>query len=597
LAKGTSSWSFFVETGALSNGFHTFTVEATDSHTLVGAAWTTVTVNHPDASSHVPPSFGATSPVSGSTVSGTIVLTGTTNGDAPIARVETSIDAGPFQSAIGTDTWRFPIDTLQLPNGYHSIGMKATDAAGLSFVTSVGFNVSNSSTSPDTLPPTIEILSPTSGLTFAHTLTVRGTAGDTNAFHVDVSVDHGAPSAAVGTAQWSYSLDTTKFANGPHLITATATNRGGHSTSTVVTMTTANFNPPVVYTVPNAIQHDCVRPVDALINSWASSVPDYAVLQFAPGGCYGEDAEIGIYHRIGLTVDGNGSSFKDLTIGTPNRCNWRFEVDEGVTIENMVLYGANPTAGYNGSPSYNGKDYEWQHGISFGTVRYGTVRNVRIYREFGDFVEAQQAQTPPGSPDPSTGILVEGSYFEGNGRMGLGLTNVDGFVMRNSYVGDVNMAAVDVELDTDSAFGRNIQIINNTFGPMRFSLLSNGGAGYGANVGRITVSGNVEKGPLVSCDPPIYEHPNTPSMYRSDYTITNNQFLAFGDAMDFTQANNVNVSGNKIQFTNGQCDTYAGVSLVDSHTISVTNNMFHGAAVTVKSDRKSTGITDTGNSL
>jgi hypothetical protein len=426
-------------------------------------------------------------------------------------------------------------------------------------------------------------------------VTVRGTASDAGSFHVEIAVDRGAPSATSGTAQWSYSLDTTKLANGSHVVTATATNSGGHSTSASLAITTSNFRAPMVYTVPSSIQPDCSRPVDGLINSWAASVPDYAILQFARRACYGQDAEIGIYNRQGLIFDGNDATFKDLTIGTPNRCNWRFELDKDVTIENMVLYGANPNAGYNGSPTHNGTDYEWQHGISFGTVVGGTVNNVRIFREFGDFVEAQFAQTPPGSPDPSINVLVENSYFDGTGRMGLGLTDVDGFLMRNTYVGNVNMASIDVELDTDTQYGRNIWILNNTFGPMRFSLFSNGGAGYGPNEGNITISGNTEIGPLVSCDPPVYERPNTPGMYRSGYTITNNHFLAFGDAVDLTQANNVTVSGNKVKFTNGQCDTAAGVALVDSHTVSVTNNVFSGFGQTVKVDSKCTGVTDSGN--
>jgi hypothetical protein len=157
------------------------------------------------------------------------------------------------------------------------------------------------------------------------------------------------------------------------------------------------------------------------------------------------------------------------------------------------------------------------------------------------------------------------------------------------------MALIDLELDTDAEVGRNIQILNNTFGPMRFALFSNGGAGYGSNVGNVTISGNTQVGPLVSCVPTIYVEPNTAGMYRSGYTITNNHLLAFGDAMQLTRANNVTVSGNTVQFTNGQCGHDAGVTLFDSHTVSVTNNAFRGFGQTVKMDTLSTGVIDSGN--
>jgi hypothetical protein len=168
-------------------------------------------------------------------------------------------------------------------------------------------------------------------------------------------------------------------------------------------------------------------------------------------------------------------------------------------------------------------------------------------------------------------------------------------VLRNSYVGEVNMATVDIELDTDTAFARNIQVLNNTFGPMRFSLISNGGAGYAPNVGNVTVTGNTETGPLVSCDPPVYEAPNSPGKYRAGYTVTDNHFLAYGNAMNFVRAEHVQIARNVVQFSNGQCGTYAGVSLEDSHNVSVTNNSFHGAAQAVKLDGMSSAVTDSGN--
>jgi len=75
-------------------------------------------------------------------------------------------------------------------------------------------------------------------------------------------------------------------------------------------------------------------------------------------------------------------------------------------------------------------------------------------------------------------------------------------------------------------------------------------------------------------------------MYRSGYTVQNNQFLTYGDGFDFTRADNVTVSGNTVNFTNGQCGTYVGTALTDSHTAGSTSNTLFVAAAAARADRR-----------
>ena len=197
---------------------------------------------------------------------------------------------------------------------------------------------------------------------------------------------------------------------------------------------------------------------------------------------------------------------------------------------------------------------------------------------------------------PSRNILVENSYFNGNGRMGLGLTDVIGFTMQNSFMTGVCWDAVDAEPDENGEYASDIKILNNTFGPTNLAVFSNYGHGYGPNVGNITISGNTETGPLYTCESPIAVG-QYPGEYRSNYTITNNNLLAGGYGIDIEGVDNATIQNNTVTYTNEGCNPPAGVFIYDSHTVSVENNTFADFPGGIASvDNLSTGITMLGNS-
>ena len=98
---------------------------------------------------------------------------------------------------------------------------------------------------------------------------------------------------------------------------------------------------------PASIVSNCTLPVEDQLMAWLDTVPDNSVVQFPPGACYGLDDTITMEDRVGLTIDGNGSTFKALTPGTGNRDNWRIEGGTNITLKNMIVRGANPSAGVN----------------------------------------------------------------------------------------------------------------------------------------------------------------------------------------------------------------------------------------------------------
>ena len=352
---------------------------------------------------------------------------------------------------------------------------------------------------------------------------------------------------------------------------------------------------PATYDVPASIVADCSRAVDAEIRAWLATVPDNAVARFAANGCYGQSGTIVLTDRTALTVDGNGSTFRALTVGDIGRRNWRLQGGSRITLKNMTVRGANPRAGiFEGS--YDGA-YEYQHGFSIEGTQGATLDNVKAFDVYGDFVTVHHDERyNPYTTDPARQITVRNAHFERSGRQGVSPTNVEGFLLERSYLGAVNMNAVDVELDFNEARGKDIRIIGNTFGSIRFSVLANVGAGVDPNVGPITLDGNTMVGPLVSCRPPVHAE-TYGGLYRSGYVITNNRFMALGNAFDFIGAKAVTVTGNTVTFIDGGCGTRAAVGLVDSHGVSVTGNTFTGALQAVKPDARSTGVTTSANTL
>jgi hypothetical protein len=93
----------------------------------------------------------------------------------------------------------------------------------------------------DVVAPTVSITVPAPFATVAGTTLVEGTAADNDRVkQVSVRVDSGSPAVASGTSSWAYSLATTAFADGTHVITAIAGDMAGNVGSSSVTVTVQN---------------------------------------------------------------------------------------------------------------------------------------------------------------------------------------------------------------------------------------------------------------------------------------------------------------------------------------------------------------------
>jgi glycosidase len=131
--------------------------------------------------------------------------------------------------------------TIRVTNGFDTVNGNAMFAPyEIKFKTGT-FSVQ------DTNPPTLTIQSPTNNAWLSGPLVISGTATDNVALQkVELRLDNGPWLAATGTLSWSYSLNSSNFLNGPHVISARATDTA-NNTSITNTVSVRFFNVPGNY--------------------------------------------------------------------------------------------------------------------------------------------------------------------------------------------------------------------------------------------------------------------------------------------------------------------------------------------------------------
>jgi hypothetical protein len=139
-ATGTTSWSLSLNTSSLSMGSHTITARATDGAGNAGTS--SVSVNAPDTT---PPTVSIAAPTSGSTVAGTISVSGAASDNVGVTQVALRVDSGSYTTIQGTSSWSATLDSTFLADGTHTLTARATDAAGNVATSSTTINVSNGS--------------------------------------------------------------------------------------------------------------------------------------------------------------------------------------------------------------------------------------------------------------------------------------------------------------------------------------------------------------------------------------------------------------------------------------------------------------------
>jgi len=220
-ATGTTSWSYSWDTTTVANGSHTIYARSYDGTNYSNISSVTVTVNN--IPPNQPPTVAITSPLNGSTVSGTVTIAGTASDDVSVEKVEIKIDDDSWQEATGTTSWTYSWDTTSMATGNYDIYARSYDGTDYSSILSVKVTVNNI---PPNHKPTVEIIFPNNGTEVKKTIIIHGTASDEDGNEtiqkVEIKIGDGDWKVVNGTTSWNYTWDSTTVDNGDHVIQARA---------------------------------------------------------------------------------------------------------------------------------------------------------------------------------------------------------------------------------------------------------------------------------------------------------------------------------------------------------------------------------------
>jgi virginiamycin B lyase len=185
------------------------------------------------------PTVSVTAPGNGSTVSGTAVsldATASSNSGAPIISVQFQLDGSNLGAARTSPPYAATWDTTGVANGPHVLTAVATDQNGAT-ATSAPVDV----TVANTAPPTITLTSPGGGATVSGTNVPISATATGPVASVQFQIDANNLGPPQTSPPYTTTWDTTTVANGPHVLTALATDTSGNThTSAPVTVTVAN---------------------------------------------------------------------------------------------------------------------------------------------------------------------------------------------------------------------------------------------------------------------------------------------------------------------------------------------------------------------
>jgi len=352
---------------------------------------------------------------------------------------------------------------------------------------------------------------------------------------------------------------------------------------------------PAGVRIPHTIPADCSRNVTKVLNQWMASVPDGSTLVFGWKACYRTERALRLRDRIGLTLHGNGATFKRFSLSPPrlrypnsNR-HWLIRGGSQITIRNMRVKGTNTVSdtGRAGFGTYL-LAFEFEHGFSIHGVQGIDITNVSTDATWGDGLYFAGGDQYTG--EPSRNVHVMNVKVDRNGRMGIALSNIDGGLFEDVRILHSRRAGFDLEPPPGNV--RNIEI-RDSYVNSHLHAFSSAGRG---DVSNIEIHHNTVDGYSV---PWVYVK-ETYGLRRHDWSIHDNQVLRLqGSPMPmlyFVRVDTVAVERNISHAQTTQ--SRKAVSFTDARgVLLVANNDFTGACWDYVADPLTEPVTAYGNIL
>ena len=264
---GTTSWT--VPSIGLQSGTNVITITARDAAGNAGTDILTVTSTATTSDTTAPTVTISAPTASGAlaTSSSTLSISGTAADNVGVTAVSWATDRGRSGTASGTTSWTASVALL---TGANVVTVTARDAAGNlgRAMMTVTYTV------PDTTPPSISILGPTSQPSYTTTASVV-TLGGSSSDNVGVTAvtwanNRGGSGFSSGTTSWS--IPSVSLQGGSNVITMTAQDAAGNRGTAVLTVNYTVATPPTVtITAPTSVNTFATTTASLTIGGTASA--------------------------------------------------------------------------------------------------------------------------------------------------------------------------------------------------------------------------------------------------------------------------------------------------------------------------------------
>ncbi|HSH95273.1 MAG TPA: hypothetical protein VK968_14060, partial [Roseimicrobium sp.] len=191
------------------------------------------------------------------------------------------------------------------------------------------------------------------------------------------------------------------------------------------------------YYVPLTIAHDYSADVTEDLEAFFATVDAGSTIVFpdldydADTVGYNIEGTLSILNMEDVVIEGNGAFLRAFDYDPPDPRNRRHvsigDTNDGVTMQNFTIIGADPTPGTFSAPR------EAQHGLSLGGSNI-LIDNVDIFSVAGDFVYFGAG---------ASNVTVQNSYFDGAGRQGVAPCNGHDILIQNNYINNVGRHLID----------------------------------------------------------------------------------------------------------------------------------------------------------
>lgn len=342
---------------------------------------------------------------------------------------------------------------------------------------------------------------------------------------------------------------------------------------------------------PGSIPADCSVDVTRQLNVWIASVPDQSTLSFPKDGCFRIEKTVKIKNRHGLTLEGNGSTFRAFTDGTgyvadvQTRNHFYLWGGGDLVVRNLTVQGVNTDHRYH-------EKYAGQRGFRIAGVQGALLENIRVTEVRGDFVEVDPDyfQTWRWSSD----ITIRNSVFTHSGRQGLTVTGGRRVLFQHNHIAGAALSVFDIEPDSGTSkdaegyptYGgaADIRILDNEVGPGSVLFFGNVVPFKDVVTKNIEISRNRLRGIALS----VWAEGHRDLHYRN-YTITDNTsdtvYAGPRGSIELRYVDGALVSGNTQRFHPESEFWSAGVKSWGSSDVVVVDNRFPDADVVLQVDK------------